>query len=248
MKALDLTPNLDHPNPTVKAFTRIFIPQDNPSDTSKYYNALQKIGNMLRSNNYYKCIWIIVGEGDEGKSIFISMLMNIFQKFIKTATPAQFDKDSRFSIVEFDGKNLVVSETGKKNFAAIDALKRMSGNDSLSGEIKGVQGLFECQPPALIIIATNHIPDFDTDEVALMNRLDITKLKNQWKKPGDFNKNLNHYPVQTVEEQNHILTDPEGLTLLLNMGIQAAQQMGQNNIRIYFPIFKNNLLKININS
>ena len=39
-ESLDLTPNLDHPNPTVKAFTRIFIPQDNPSDTSKYYNAL----------------------------------------------------------------------------------------------------------------------------------------------------------------------------------------------------------------
>lgn len=119
------------------------------------------------------------GSGGEGKSSFLNFLSeNIFcEDNVSSVTPQDLS-DDRFQVVELLGKAVNVSADIKDDYIEDSSIiKRLTGNDSLFAQYKGVQG-FTMRNHAKLIFSANTLPRFKDLTEGFSHRLVVIPFLN----------------------------------------------------------------------
>ena len=167
---------------------RAYIGEILKTESSEFIDSLLSwFGYCLTGENNVKKFPILVGDGDNGKSVFLSLFKSVIQDFGVIASKKVF-KQSRAESVHteelFPLINKRVSyisemlETDKFNE---DRIKEITGNDgkmSLRGcGGKEIQVVIDCK----LVLITNAIPSFD-DKRGFINRLLIIPFRNKFER------------------------------------------------------------------
>lgn len=116
----------------------------------------QMIGYILTSDTNGKCIFLLQGIGNSGKSVLTRFLEKLFSQ--GAYYPIHSDKlKAQFALSELFGRSLCVCQDMPNealDMKAISILKSISGNDTISSDVKFKSAIsFHCR--AKIILTTN---------------------------------------------------------------------------------------------
>jgi putative DNA primase/helicase len=134
------------------------------------------VGYSLTGLTVEQCLFILHGEGANGKSTFLEALANALGDYAGTASPETFlmtklQKNVGDDIAALKGSRLVTtSETGRGRRMDEARVKQLSGGDTVSCR-KLFGDFFSYKPTWKIWMATNHMPKFDSTDHALFRRL-----------------------------------------------------------------------------
>lgn len=156
--------------------------------TDKFFNAFfedsalfmkQYLGYIFyRSYSPSPDMVFLCGDGGEGKSSFLNMVRDFYVKpsNISSLTPEQISKE-RFSVVDLLGKSVNICGDIDSTFLQASAmLKRVTGSDSIKGELKGIQG-FSFISYAKLLFSMNGFFHFADMSTGFSSRLTAVPIK-----------------------------------------------------------------------
>jgi phage/plasmid-associated DNA primase len=164
-------------------------------------------------NNTQKLIFFYLGQRNSGKSQF----MGVMKKFLGEANCVSTnlgilaDQSQRFELINLRNKLAAfVSEIDEKTTYNTAMLKRLSGNDDLRGEYKGVNGTIPFRFGGKVHIITNSLPTVaDENDYAYFARTVIIEFPNTFENtdieildtvPNEEYAGLAHYCLNRVKE------------------------------------------------
>lgn len=175
---------------------------------------LESAGYALIPENRMKKAFMLLGTGDNGKTVFLELL----RKFIgeeNTSTESLHDlTSSRYSTAKLYGKLLnISSETGESQLDQMEMLKSLTGRDKIRAERK-FQHPFEFENTARLIFAANKTPEpKNKDDDAFFRRWIFIVFPNKFEgKSADEN---------LLDK----LADEEEFSGLLNQVLQALKEL-----------------------
>jgi P4 family phage/plasmid primase-like protien len=164
-------------------------------NNSKVVQSVLDIFKSLISGNLLRYVFFMTGEGRNGKSLVIKLLNQMFGSLMKV-----MDKSI---IIENGVKSNLNTHLEKLETIRIGYISELKENDSLNGElIKGisggdqqdVRGLYksntEIKPTANLICACNHLPKFNVEDKALIDRLVVIPFNNRFEINTSFENDL----------------------------------------------------------
>lgn len=134
------------------------------------------VGYSLTGSTVEQCLFILHGEGANGKSTFLEALTHALGDYAGTASPETFlmtklQKNVGDDIAALKGSRFVTtSETGRGRRMDETRVKQLSGGDTVTCR-KLFGDYFSYKPTWKIWMATNHMPKFDATDHALFRRL-----------------------------------------------------------------------------
>jgi putative DNA primase/helicase len=135
------------------------------------------IGYSLTGNVREQVMFILHGNGANGKSTFLNTIQSLLGEYAlqmdsETITSRQQTKIAN-DIARLRGARFVAtSETGEGRRLDENKVKQMTGDDVLVGEFK-FQEQFEFRPTHKIWLATNHLPRVKGTDHAIWRRLPL---------------------------------------------------------------------------
>ena len=204
---------------TETTLRKIFIPKNNPTDTSIYIDFLERLGASFIENNIHKSITMYLGKGDNGKSLLTHILRLIFKEYYIGIEPKELKKDL-FNSSRVGGKHIILVDelTSDSLMGSWDILKRYSNglSNTTSREMYSPD-TDKLNTYGMMFLLTNMIPELPIDDKALLRRLDIHELPNRFVE-NPIKKD--EYPIiQHIEYK--LEKDFEGLDWLINASIIA---------------------------
>jgi len=173
-KMVDITYNPDATCPTWISFlNKIF------KDNQKVIRFIQNaVGYSLTGLTIEQCIFILHGNGSNGKSTFINIIKEILGEYAQQ-TPSETLMEKKNTgtatndLARLRGTRFVASvETEQgKNFAEA-LVKQISGDDTISARFLHKE-FFEFVPECKIWIATNHKPKIKNTDNAIWRRIKL---------------------------------------------------------------------------
>ena len=231
-RAFQLTNNnLAEYNPKVKFFNKeptlmektlreILIPKNDPNDTTLYWTFLKLLSKSLVIGNKTKSINIFYNEdGNNGKSLLSKIHDIVFHDGSVTMRPKDMTDTFFYSRVE-NTNTIIFDEIQPNSFNGVeDELKNLSGNVRNDARVMYNDGRGKSQGYGTVFIYTNDLPKFQTNNTALINRLNIYRLPNIFvnKKPELLGAN------EYLEDDNMgelLLNDTAGQEWLFNVLIR----------------------------
>ena len=179
---------------------------------------LQEIlGYSISPLNNAKKSFILYGDSNTGKSIFLGLITGLLGQENISAVPFQ-QLDNRFSTASLYGKTVNVCADLPKGAINDDSVfKQLTGGDIMKAEFKG-QDEFEFINTAKLIFSTNSLPENYGDESnAFYNRLIIIPF-NQVIPEEKQDKNLN---LKLNKELDYIFM----------WGLEGLERLIQNNMQ-----------------
>jgi len=180
---------------------------------------------------------ILIGEGRNGKSIFIKVLVAIVGKE-NTATPTLSNMTkSRFGTSELMGKLLAVYAEEDNGSYPTGPLKAVGGGDQIRGERKGKDAI-TYSPFASQIITSNNPPYFNDDSFAWQKRLNSIDFPYKFLEPEDYKEFCEGKTPEEIERSmiksadpllEEKLTTPEMLSGILNLCFKNASYIFRRN-------------------
>jgi len=148
---------------------------------------LEIIGYMFAGENNLKIVIMMIGTGDNGKSLFMEIVKSLMEQYGTVANPKIFIKP-RFEnntheahMIPLIGKRgAFLSELGENDELNANALKRISGNDPDSLRNSGSDLTLDVTIKAVPFSASNYVPR-NSDPV-LWKRLKIINFANTFEK------------------------------------------------------------------
>jgi len=134
------------------------------------------VGYSLTGETTEQCLFILYGEGANGKSTFLEAVGYALGDYAATASPETFlltknHKNIGDDIAALKGSRFVAtSETARGRQWDESRVKHLTGGDTLTCR-KLYGDYFDYKPTWKIWMATNHKPHFDTDNEALFRRI-----------------------------------------------------------------------------
>ena len=153
------------------------ITDDDP-ETQKY---LQKLcGYMLLGERVEQKIVFLIGDGGDGKTVFIETIKELLGTYQTTLAATSLSAKNNASIpndiARLRGKRLVsISELPKNLRLNTQLVKGVSGGDTMTARFLH-QEFFDFDPIAQIVIATNFYPYADPEDKAFFRRLAIVRF------------------------------------------------------------------------
>jgi putative DNA primase/helicase len=124
-------------------------------------------GWMLTGTVLEQAFFVLYGPGENGKSTFVKILMNILGNYAQSADPSlvmsagdqrQTSPSSLAAIAKLRGARLVVcSETAQGQYLSEDQVKRLSSEEDISAKFMG-KDFFDFPPTHKAILQTNFRP------------------------------------------------------------------------------------------
>lgn len=179
---------------------------------------LQEIlGYSISPLNNAKKSFILYGESNTGKSIFLGLITGLLGQENVSAVPFQ-QLDNRFSTASLYGKTVNVCADLPKGAINDDSVfKQLTGGDIMKAEFKG-QDEFEFVNTAKLIFSTNSLPENYGDEGnAFYNRLILIPF-NQVIPEEKQDKTLN---LKLQQELDYIFM----------WGLEGLERLIQNNMK-----------------
>lgn len=132
----------------------------------------QALGYLLVPDQHGKAIVLLQGRMHSGKSLFVNVVRSCFDDEVVVSLPVN-EFSRRFSTSSLFGKKLCVDadlSDERLSRDAVSALKKMTGSDSISGDVKfGDYVRFENS--AKFLYATNHALLLPNKDAAFYDRL-----------------------------------------------------------------------------
>ena len=202
--------------------TEKFLDEVAPNETAK--KTLKEMAGYCFFRHYkFQTVFLLVGEGANGKSTFLNLLTSLVGSDNISNKPLQALTNYMFSIGGLFGKSAnVFADLPQKNFNDTGILKALSGGDYVEAEIKH-KGSIKFRNHAKLIASCNEIPQSPDDSDAFYRRWIIIPFQNKFEGKND-NKNL-------IEE----LTTKEELAGFFNEAIRAYLMAEQRGAFSYSP-------------
>jgi len=190
-------------------------------NNSEYINYMQLVlGSFLTTVNKFKTVFLFHGEGQNGKSKLLKMLSIIMKgahgHLIKEALVSSKDavkhdqaNGHTVSLIPLEGNRFyTINELDRDDVLRSALFKCIASSDDIilraPYEIKNRT----IEPVGKMIIATNHIPKFDFDDSAMINRLTYCPFYSRFVDKKYFDK----------EKQYTYLADDNLITKFLKYG------------------------------
>lgn len=149
-------------------------------DSPEMIHYMQKVlGYILTGDTSEKCFFIFYGpSGNNGKSVLINVIRHILGKHYSVQTPVSTlltkkPGGNSNDIVRLKGSRFVAaSELNPSSRYKFDEaqLKMLTGNDPVAAR-ELFKEFIEYYPEFKLFIGTNHLPEFNTDDDALIDRV-----------------------------------------------------------------------------
>ena len=183
-------------------------------------------GYLLLSDRKEQIILFLIGDGGDGKSVFIETIKYVLGNYQTTLSSDSISISNRNSIpndiAKLRGKRLVtVSELPKDMKVDSQLVKGISGGDTLTARFLH-QEYFDFDPKAQLLIATNFYPYANPEDKAYFRRVAIMRF------PVCFtDKNPDKHLASELrcEAEGIITWMIEGLCLYLDQGLTETESM-----------------------
>lgn len=164
-------------------------------------------------NNTQKLIFFYLGQRNSGKSQFMGVMKRFLGEHncVSTNLGILANQEQRFELVNLRNKLAAfVSEIDEKTTYNTAMLKRLSGNDDLRGEYKGINGTISFRFGGKVHIITNSLPTVaDENDYAYFARTVIIDFPNTFPNsdiealdsiPNEEYEGLAHYCLERIKE------------------------------------------------
>jgi putative DNA primase/helicase len=146
------------------------------SNNLEYAGFLQRlIGYILSGYTVEQCLFILIGTGANGKTVFTETIKNLLGTYANMADKKLLAKNGKGADKEISnliGKRLVIlNELDSDTKIRIDTFKKITGSDSLCFEFNKQH--VEFQNTAKIFILSNTFPDIQDYTYATWRRIKI---------------------------------------------------------------------------
>ena len=132
---------------------------------------------ILRKPSVFGKSYMLTGARDNGKSIYLSMLINLLGRKNVSAEPLQSLSMNRFSTANTVGKWAnIVADISNASINDTAMLKNLATGDMVNAEQKG-KPAFTFLPTATILSSANQIPPIKATDSAFFKRMVIIDLK-----------------------------------------------------------------------
>lgn len=176
------------------------------------------LGYVLFRRNEFAAMFILTGDGSNGKSSFLKML----RKFVGSRNTSALDLkelDQRFKTAELFGKLVNIGDDIDKTYIKeTGTLKKLTTGETLNVERKG-KDPFDFTNYAKLIFSANEMPRMNDYSDGLGRRLQIVPFKAKFS-PDD----PDYDPFIT----DKLLSD-ESMKYVLNLALNALKRLLKNN-------------------
>jgi putative DNA primase/helicase len=232
-------------------------------------NFLQQIaGYCLTASTREECFFIFWGDGRNGKSTFIKILLELLgswgaqtpaETFLLKKGPGGFSDLARLS----DMRLVAAIETDEGGKLAEGLIKSLSGNDRVAAR-HHYQEFFEYEPQFKIILTTNHRPQIKGNDLAIWRRVRLVpftwtipdekvdpdlfeKLKTElpgiltWAVKGCFewlNRGKLESPETVIEAVNDYKTEQDQIHRFIDDCCERGTDDDQESAKTLFDAYK----------
>ncbi len=200
----------------------------------------EMIGYCFYRSNAYKKSFLLVGDGDNGKSTLLYAIKSILGEENISALDLK-ELGDRFKTAEMFGKLANIGDDISDEFIANAAIfKKVVSGDRVSAERKG-RDPFEFNPYVKVLLSANDIPQIKDKTGATVNRLLILPFNAVFTRDDpDFNPEIRQDILQTNCMECFIRLGVEGLKRVINnkgfTKSEATEQAVQEYSMINNPI------------
>ena len=241
---LDLEKNVLNPHDKEKLFTKVadvdflenaqcpqwgrFLRETFQEDADIISFVQKAVGYTLTTNTSEQVIFVLKGDGNNGKSVFLDVLKAIFNDYAKLITPdalmsQRFNNQNAFvHLAELEGARMAITEeTEQGTFFNESLIKQITGNKTMT--IKRMyEGVREIPITFKLWLATNYMPLIRGTDYGIWRRLVIVPFDNKVTE-DKINKNLIY---ELLEERSGILNWAiEGYYRWLSEGLKPSEKM-----------------------
>ena len=181
----EFKPNVDAPTWT-QFISEIFM---GDNDLIDYVQ--RAIGYTMSGSTEEHKMFVLLGDGRNGKSVFLSILYELFGSYAMNTQTSTFGRgtstDARPDLARLQGARFVTTNEPNKGFRFDEGtLKQITGGDPLTARYLYGRH-FEYKPEFKIWMATNHKPEVSADDYGMWRRMVVI--------PFDY-----HVPEEKVDK------------------------------------------------
>lgn len=206
-----------HPHAWCPKF-KTFLAQVFDGDNEKIEYVRRVIGYTLTGSVEAQTMFIMIGSGANGKSVFLSLLQALMGEY-GTSLPAhsimqpKFSNDKTDDLASLDGKRFVFATEGEAgDKLAVAKIKRMTGGDVMSVK-RLYQDYFNLKPEFKLWFASNELPQIQGNDDAIWRRIHVIEFPVTFK-PEERDPKL----LETLKGE---------LPGILNWALEGLRQIGE---------------------
>jgi P4 family phage/plasmid primase-like protien len=153
--------------------------------------AIEYLASILKGGNYQKTFVVMVGHGDNGKSVLIDMLENVFGEYMEklpttliTGERTQSSGSTMDTELLRQKKYCILQESSKNDKINDGRLKELTGNDTFASRAH-YGGFTKVIPTAKIALICNKLPSIGSTDPAIWNRVRVLPFESKFPKNND---------------------------------------------------------------
>jgi P4 family phage/plasmid primase-like protien len=158
---------------------------DETLDKKELHKFTLMLGDLLYFKGQKQTIFFLVGSGHNRKGTLTRLLQDFVGAELCSNLSLEELADRNFAVVNLHGKILNVagdeSPNAPENWHVI---RRITGADTLSGEMKGVQKRLSFRNRAIVICVYNKLPQIDED-YSTWRRIQLIRFKRNFEENDD---------------------------------------------------------------
>ncbi|KAF9159340.1 hypothetical protein BGX21_008294 [Mortierella sp. AD011] len=190
---------------------------DNNSELIEYVQRL--LGYGITGHTTEQCWLILTGSGGNGKSLLISLLEKLLEKWYVTAPYDVFFKSAKRAqaggpsphLGTLKGARICVKEEAEpKDELNIEMIKILTGESAITSRALYAKDYETFTPKALPILLCNHKPAIDVDDPAMLRRIKVIPFNNIYTSPEDsirpYDRNNPRHRLRDPDVRKRLLT------------------------------------------